>query len=332
MSTVGNTVRWGIAGPGAIAVGFANGLAELDDARLVAVGSRAIERAQAFAEKYEAPHAHGSYAELAENHDVDVVYVATVQSRHMDDTLMFIEAGKHVLCEKPFALNAAQAQRMFDAARANGVFVMEALWSRFLPAYVKLRELLNDGAIGEPNYVEASFAFRREFDPTNRLFDLAQGGGCLLDLGVYPLNLAHFVLGEPATIRSMGHIGKSGVDEVTTALLGYDSGAVAVAKAGLSVDMGMAGLTGMVSGTEGRIDLPAFMHCPNSLTLIRGRESTEIACPVEGQGLKYQAVEVHRCLREGLLESPVMPHSATLSLARTMDTIRADIGMKYPGE
>lgn len=322
-------VRWGIAGPGNIAVGLANGLAELDDAHLVAVGSRAKERAQKFADTYGAPHAHGSYEELAENPDVDVVYVATVQSRHMDDTLMYLEAGKHVLCEKPFALSEAQGRRMIDAARANGVFVMEALWSRFLPSYVKIRELIAEGAIGEPNYVEADFGFIREFDPTNRLFDLAQGGGSLLDMGIYPIHLAQMVLGEPDRVRAVGHLGKSGVDECTVGVLGFPSGAVAVVKSALNTNLTF---TGRIGGTEGTIEVPVIFHCPNSLVLQRGRERTEIACPVEGQGLKYQAVEVHRCIREGLLESPVMPHADTLALARTMDAIRAEIGLRYPGE
>lgn len=323
------TFRWGIAGPGAIATGFANGLAELDDAQLVGVGSRSIDRAREFAGRYGAPNAHGSYEALAADPDVDIVYVATVQSRHMDDTLMFLEAGKHVLCEKPFAINEAQGRRMIETARANGVFVMEALWSRFLPAYVKLREIIASGEIGEPNYVEADFGFIRPFDPTNRLFDLAQGGGCLLDLGIYPINLAHMVLGAPDTIKGVGHIGKSHVDECTVGVLGYNSGAVAVVKCAINTSMS---ITARVCGTEGVIEVPLLMHCPNSLTVQKGAERREIAAPIEGQGLKYQAVEVMRCISEGLMESPVMPHRETLALAHTMDAIRADIGMRYPGE
>ena len=323
------TFRWGIAGPGAIATGFANGLAELDDARLVGVGSRSIDRASEFAGRYGAPNAHGSYEELAADPDVDIVYVATVQSRHMDDTLMFIEAGKHVLCEKPFALNEAQSRRVFEAAQAKGVFVMEALWSRFLPAYVKLRELLDAGEIGEPNFVEADFGFRREFDPTHRLFDLAQGGGCVLDLGIYPINLAHMVFGAPDTVKAVGHIGQSGVDECVAGVLGYANGAVAVVKAAINTSMS---ITARIAGTEGVIEVPILMHCPNSLTLQKGRERTEIIAPIEGQGLKYQAVEVQRCIAAGLTESPVMPHSETLALAHTMDAIRAEIGMRYPEE
>ena len=322
-------VRWGIAGPGAIADGFANGLAELPDARLVAVGSRALERAKVFADRHGGARAYGSYAAMAADPEVDAVYVATVQSRHMEDTLMFLEAGKHVLCEKPFALNEAQGRRMIDTARANGVFVMEALWSRFLPAYVKIRELVAEGAIGTPNYVEAEFGFIREFDPTHRLFDLAQGGGSLLDLGIYPIHLAQMVLGEPDRVRAVGHLGASGVDECTAAVLGFPSGGVAVVKSALNTNMTF---TGRVCGTEGTIEVPVIFHCPNSLVLSRGRDRTDIPCPIDGQGLKYQAVEVHRCIREGLLESPVMPHRDTLAMARTMDAIRSAIGLVYPGE
>ncbi len=321
--------RWGIAGPGAIATGFATGLAELGDAPLVGVGSRSIDRAREFAGRFGAPNAHGSYEELAADPDVDIVYVATVQSRHMDDTIMFLEAGKHVLCEKPFAINEAQGRRMIDTAKANGVFVMEALWSRFLPAYVAMREVIASGEIGEPTFVDADFGFRRPFDPTHRLFDLAQGGGCLLDLGIYPIHLAQMVLGVPTTIRGTGHIGKSGVDECTVGALGFANGAVAVVKSAINTAMPT---TARVCGTEGFIEVPTMMHCPDSITVQRGSERREVSAPIVGQGLKYQAVEVQRCVAEGLLESPVMPHADTLSLARTMDAIRADIGMKYPGE
>lgn len=323
------THRWGIAGPGAIAVGFANGLAELPDAELVGVGSRALDRAGEFADRHGARHAHGSYEELAADPDVDIVYVATPQSRHMDDTLLFLEAGKHVLCEKPFALSEAQGRRMIETARANGVFVMEALWSRFLPSYVAMREVIASGEIGEPNYVESDFGFIRPFDATNRLFDLAQGGGCLLDLGVYPVHLAHMILGVPSTVKAVGHIGVSGVDECTVGMLGYDNGAIGVVKASLNTNMT---LTGRVCGTEGSIDIPALMHCPNSFMVQRGRDRREVSAPIEGQGLKYQAIEVHRCLEAGLLESPVMSHADTLAMANTMDRIRAEIGMHYQSE
>ena len=179
-------IRWGIAGPGEIASRFAEGMREIDGGEVVAVGSRSLERAQAFATRFDIARSLGSYEALADDPDVDAVYVATPHSRHAADTLLFLSAGKHVLCEKPFALNASQANEIIAAAEANQRFVMEAMWSRFLPAYRVLRDVLLEGRVGEPLLVEASFGWRTpEVVPTHRHFDLAQGGGALLDLGVY---------------------------------------------------------------------------------------------------------------------------------------------------
>jgi predicted dehydrogenase len=322
------TVRWGIAGPGAIAIGFAQGLSQLPDARLVAVGSRSIERAQSFASARGAT-AHGSYEELAADADVDVVYVATPAASHLDHVLLFLDAGKHVLCEKPFALSEAQGRRMAEAARSRGLFLMEAMWSRFLPAYRTLRSVLADGEIGEPNHLDADFGFRRDLDPSDRLFDPARGGGGLLDLGVYPVQLASMVFGEPSVVRAVGHIGSTGVDEQVAAVLGYPTGAVAVVQAALRANLT---LTARLAGTAGAIELPAFMHCPRSLVVSSGAGRREIDCTWEGDGLRFQVEEVHRCLAAGLTESPDMPLAETLSIARTLDAIRAEIGLTFPGE
>ena len=322
-------IRWGIAATGGIARSFATGLDQLDDAETVAVASRTAERAEAFGAEFAIPHRHASYEALAADPDVDVVYVASPHSRHEADTRLFLEAGKSVLCEKPFALNAQQATRMVEAARARGLFLMEAIWSRFLPSYVALRRVLDTGVIGEPRVVEADFGFRMPMDPAHRLFDLALGGGALLDLGIYPLQLASLVLGPPDDVRALGFVGETGADEQVAAVLSHTSGALAVVKAATRVTLAC---TGRVSGTEGSIDLPAFMHCPNAITVTTAAGVEQIDAPVVGQGLRYQVVEVHRCLREGLLESPTMPLAETLTLAATMDRIRGQIGVRYPGE
>ena len=267
------TIRWGIAGPGDIAVGFANGLQLLDDAEIFAVGSRSADRARDFAAKYGASAAYGSYEDLAADQRVDAVYVATPQSRHEQDTLLFLEAGKHVLCEKPFALNQAQAQRMIDAAPQRGLFLMEAMWSRFLPAYRVLADLLGEQAIGQPQLVEADFGFHRPFDPTHRLYDPERGGGGILDLGVYPVQLASLVLGTPTSVVALGRIGETGVDEHVAAVLGHSGGELGVVKASITTNMSC---TARISGTEGVIELPPFMHCPGSLTVVRGFEREEI--------------------------------------------------------
>ena len=323
------TIRWGIAGPGDIAVGFANGLQLLDDAEIFAVGSRSADRARDFAAKYGASAAYGSYEDLAADQRVDAVYVATPQSRHEQDTLLFLEAGKHVLCEKPFALNQAQAQRMIDAAPQRGLFLMEAMWSRFLPAYRVLADLLGEQAIGQPQLVEADFGFHRPFDPTHRLYDPERGGGGILDLGVYPVQLASLVLGTPTSVVALGRIGETGVDEHVAAVLGHSGGELGVVKASITTNMSC---TARISGTEGVIELPPFMHCPGSLTVVRGFEREEIDGTWEGGGLQFQVEEFHRCLAAGEIESPVITHAETLSIMGTLDQIRECIGLRFPGE
>ena len=196
------SIRWGILGTGGIARTFTEDLLLLGH-DVAAVGSRAAETAEAFAGRYGIGRAYGSYAELAADDGIDVVYVATPHSRHCDDTVLFLDSGKHVLCEKPLALNAAQVRAMTGAAARNDRFLMEALWSRFQPAYEELVHLLDDGAIGEPRLVEADFGFAVPVDPDHRLFDLAQGGGALLDLGIYSLNLAFLVLGHPLAVEAV---------------------------------------------------------------------------------------------------------------------------------
>ena len=323
------TVHWGIAGPGKIATGFANGLTMVDDAELVAVGSRSIDRAREFAARYDVAGVHGSYEDLAADPAVDIVYVATPNQRHAADALLFLEAGKHVLCEKPFALNEAQGQQMIDTARERGLFLMEAMWSRFLPGYRAIVDQIAAGAIGEPRLVEADFGFRAPFDPTHRLYDPRLGGGGLLDLGVYPIQLAALVLGPPSEISAQGWIGESGVDEQVAAVLGHPGGSLAVVKAAVATNLSC---TGRIAGTDGVIELPAFMHCPQSITVVKGAERHEIDASYDGDGLRFQVHEVHRCLTAGERESPTMSHAETLSILRTLDTIRDQIGLRFPDE
>ena len=322
-------VRWGIAATGGIARAFAQGLALVDDAELVAVASRTTERALEFADEVGAARAHGSYEALAGDPDVDIVYVASPHARHHDDAILFLDAGKHVLCEKPMALSAAQVRAMADAAQRNGCFLMEALWSRFLPAYQVRTRLLDDGAIGRPRLVEADFGFRASVDPAHRLFDLTQGGGALLDLGIYPLNLAFLVLGRPVEVRAVAELGVTGADEQTAAVLRHRDGALSTIKAAIRTNLAC---TARIAGDDGVIDIPAFMHCPQHLVVTTMAGAERIEAPMEGNGLHHQVHEVHQCVRAGLPESPAMPISESLALATTMDAIRAQIGLRYPGE
>src|ERR1700735_99406 len=297
-------MRWAVIGPGAIATGFAEAMQLADGGTITAVASRSAERAEAFGARFEIPTRYGDYDSLAADPDVDVVYVATPHSRHEADTLSFLRAGKHVLCEKPIALNARQAVRMAEEARSRGLFLMEAIWSRFLPAYRSLVDLIGEGRIGEPLLVEADFGFRRPLEPDHRLFDLALGGGALLDLGIYPIQLCSLLLGSPERVVADGVVGETAVDEVVTALLHHPEGRLGVIKAALRVSMTC---TARIAGTEGIIDLPAMMHCPNSLTLSSAAGVERIDASYEGNGLRFEIDEVHRCLVEGRTESAVIP-------------------------
>ena len=321
--------RWGIVGPGAIAAQFAEGMRTVDGGTVVAVGSRAAERAEAFAQRFDIPRHYGSYEALADDPDVDIVYVATPHSRHAADTLLFLGAGKHVLCEKPFALNAAQASEMVRVAGERQRFVMEAMWSRFLPSYEALCDVLGEGRIGEPLLVEADFGFRSPIDAAHRHFDLAQGGGALLDLGVYPVQLCSLVLGAPDAVVAQGHVGSTGVDEQVAAVLHHAGGALGVVKAAIRTPMSC---TARIGGTEGWIQIPAFMHCPDHITVRDLSGEHRIDAPWEGEGLRFQVHEVHRCLEAGLLESARMPWRETVAIAEVLDTIRAQVGVRYPGE
>jgi predicted dehydrogenase len=322
-------IRWGVIGPGTIATGFAEAMQWAEGGTITAVASRSAERAEAFGDRFDIPARYGDYEALAADPDIDVVYVATPHSRHEADTIELLRAGKHVLCEKPFALNARQAARMAEEARTLGLFLMEAIWSRFLPAYRSLVEVIGEGRIGEPLLVEADFGFRRPVDPAHRHFAAELGGGALLDLGIYPVQLCTLVLGPVERVVADGVVGETGVDEVVTALLHHPGNRLGVVKAALRVGMTC---TARIAGTDGSIDLPAMMHCPNSLTVSSPAGVEHIDAGYEGNGLRFEIDEVHRCLREGRTESTVVPLHESIALATTLDTIRAELGVVYPGE
>ena len=321
-------IRWGVAGPGGIATDFAEAMQLVDGGEIVAVASRSSERADAFGDRFGIATRYGDYAALADDPDVDVVYVATPQSRHEVDAVLYLKAGKHVLCEKPCALNARQVQRMVDEARRGGLFLMEAVWSRFLPAYRALVDVVGSGRVGELLLVEADFGFSLPFDPDHRLYRADLGGGGLLDLGIYPFQLCALLLGHPEHVVAEGIIGQTGVDEQVAAVLRHRAGALGVVKAGITVGMSC---TARIAGSQGVVEIPAFMHCPTSITVRSRGGVEEIEAPWE-HGLRFEIDEVHRCLAAGLTESPLMTLDESLGLAATLDEIRAQIGLRFPGE
>jgi predicted dehydrogenase len=325
-----DTIHWGILSTGRIAKKFAEGLSVLPEAELVAVGSRTQVSADAFGDAYDVPHRHPSYAALANDPDVDVIYVATPHPLHCENSILCLQAGKAVLCEKPFAMNASEARRVVSVARKEGRFLMEAMWTRFLPVIVQTRGLLADGAIGELRMLSADFGFRRALDPKSRQLNPHLGGGALLDVGVYPISLASMVFGSPTHITGMAHIGETEVDEQSAVLLGYDEGQLAVLSAAVQTD---TPVEANLMGTKGRIHLHSPWYYGTTLTLsVKGHEDVVMRLPYKGNGYTHEAIEVMRCLRKGKLESDIMSLDETVSIMETMDTIRAQWGLTYPME
>jgi predicted dehydrogenase len=321
-------IRWGILSTGHIAGKFVEDLALLPDAEVAAVGSRTLDAARAFGAKYRIPRAHGSWQALAEDPGVDVVYVATPHSAHHAASLTCLRAGKATLTEKPFTLHVPDAEELVATARERGTFLMEAMWMRCFPGIARIRELVADGAIGEPVAVHADFGAAGPFPPEHRMRDLRVGGGALFDLGVYPIAFAHLFLGAPDDVRAWARLDAAGADENTGMIFGYASGALAALSCSL---LGDTPRRATVTGTDGRIELPRNFYRPTGFVLYRGEHSAErFDTLFPGWGYHFEAAEVHRCLRAGLVESPLMPHAETLAVMRTLDSVRARIGVRYP--
>lgn len=325
-----NKIRWGILGTGVIARKFAEGLAVLPEAELVAVGSRSEATAVAFATTYNIPHSHSSYEALAADQAVDVVYIATPHVFHMENCLLCLEYDKAVLCEKPFTINQQQAETVFNLAREKNLFVMEAMWTYFLPAISKVRQLIADGVIGEVCMITADFGYRTQFEANGRHFSAALGGGALLDVGIYPLALAQLLLGTPSEIRSLAQLGQSGVDEQAALILGYAQGELALLHTAVRTETVQEAV---IMGSDGRLKIHTPWWAPNQISLSRpGHDEQLIEVPFAGNGYNYEATAVMECLRDGRLEHPLMPWHTTLALQATMDTIRAQWGLRYPME
>lgn len=324
-----SNTRWGIIGTGAIAGKFAEALRSAEGAELVAVGSRSQQKADAFAERFQIPRRHGGYEALAADEDIDAVYIATPHPMHCANSLLCLQAGKAVLCEKPFAVNARQAAEVIGLARKKKLFLMEAMWARFLPTLVKTREILSAGTLGELRMVTAAFAFRAGWNPEGRLLNPVLAGGGLLDVGVYCVSLASMVLGKPSRIAGLADIGKTGVDEQSGVVLGYDGGQLAVLISGVRTSIPHEA---MIIGTEGMIRLHHPWWCGTRMTLSAGGKDEVLDLPFKGNGYTHEAEEVGRCLAAGRLESETMPLDETLSIMKTLDGIRSQWRLRYPVE
>ena len=320
--------NWAILGPGRIAGKFTRSLMLLDNAHLYAVGSRDAERAAGFAAEYGFEKHFGSYEELVADPGVEIIYIASPHSGHLEHTLLALQNGKHVICEKPMSLNAPEVEIMINEARKKELFLMEALWPPFQPSYVKAEEILSSGKMGALKHIRGKFAFISPFDPEMRTYKQELGGGALLDIGIYPIMDILRYMGEPESIVASSVMASTGADESTCVIFRFGDGRLAEAYCSFANNAG--------TSTE-------FYCEKGNLILSRGRDRSQhliIELPDDtddriftppAQGYQYEAAEVMSCIERGLTESPVVPLSFTLTLARTLDAVRKLTGIRYPG-
>ena len=325
-----DAVRWGILGTGKIARAFANALKDVPGAVLAGVASRSHDTAATFGHEFGALASYGSYEALVANPDIDLVYIGTPHPQHAENALMALRAGKGVLCEKPFTMNLREAEQVVTLARSKRLFLMEAMWTRYLPAYQEVQRILASGEIGTPRQVVADFGFAATFGPEHRLFNPELGGGALLDLGIYPLSIAAGLLGPVTEIRAQAEMGPTGVDVQTGFTLKHEGGGMSVCSCSLLART-PAELT--VSGERGQVRMNTRFHCATSVTvsLDDGTVRT-IDTPYLGNGYVHEVIEAQRCWQQGLLESPAMTQRETLALMGVMDEIRRQIGLRYEAD
>lgn len=321
--------NWGILGPGKIAHKFAACLQSVPGAKLYAVGSRDQERARTFASQYNVDKSYGSYEQLVSDPGLHIVYIATPHVFHMENTLLCLQHGKAVLCEKPLAINSYQVKRMITASVENNTFLMEALWSRFLPSIIQLKQKANDGSIGRANHLKADFGFKATYDPDSRLFAPGLGGGALLDIGIYPLFLAVYLFGTPVEIESKAEFAETGVDESCQVRLGFEGGRSADLSFTLAEN---TPVEARVTGDQGELVLPNRWYQPVNLFTTKEQKSNEQVIDFLGNGYNYQAVEVQKCLDQGKIQSSRWSHQASLQLMQLMDTIRQQCGIEYQAD
>ncbi|MEV7661411.1 Gfo/Idh/MocA family oxidoreductase [Paenarthrobacter sp. NPDC089316] len=328
--TSDGTIRWGVLGTGFIAGLQTQDL--MDNGFAVqAVGSRSSESSQAFAEKFGIATAHGSYEDLAADPLVDVVYIATPHPFHHANALLALNAGKHVLVEKSFTMNAREAQDIVDLAASKGLVALEAMWTRFLPHMVRIRELIAAGAVGEVRKVVASHNQSLPKDPAHRLNDPALGGGALLDLGIYPISFAFDILGTPASIKASASMTATGVDRQTAAIFDYDGGAQALVDCELDA---ASANRAMVIGSEGWIDIEHTWYNPVPFTVFNadGEVLERYDQPVNSRGMQYQAAELERLVKAGETAGTILPSAESVAIMAAMDEIRRQIGLGYAAD
>lgn len=324
------TFRWGILATGNIANSMAQALQSVANAEIVAVASRRQETAESFGDKWHIPRRYASYEALAADPDVEIIYIATPHNLHYENMQLCLNAGKHVLCEKPLTLNAHEAKESISLARQKQLFLMEAIWMRFFPAMAQVRQWVAEGVIGKIRLIQADFCFDRPFHPTHRLYNPELGGGALLDLGIYPLSFTTMLLGFPKEVHGWAQMSQTGVDELNALTLIYDDNVTAQLTSGM---VAYKPREAFVVGSQGYIKVHDIFFRPDRLTLhLNGQEPQTIDVPFLENGYPHEVEEVHACLRAGKLESPLLPHNETLQMMALMDKLRQQWGISYPGE
>ncbi len=319
-------IKWGILGPGKIAKKFITSLRHVEDAELYAVASRSLERATAFAEENGAKKAFGSYEEMLQDDEVEVVYVATPHVFHYEHSLLCLEYGKAVLCEKPFAINREQVEKMISTAQEKKVFLMEAMWTPFLPHIKYLNEVLNSGRYGEVKKLTADFGFAAAFDENGRLFKKSLGGGSLLDIGIYPIFLALHTLGDPKEISATAQMGSTNVDEVCEVQFEYPNGATAELHSSIVEHTPTAAEFVLENAV---ITIHSRWHEPSTVTIKTSTETISKSFEVASYGYEYEAAHVQEMLRKGKTESDIMTFEKSLQLISLLDRVRKEIALEY---
>jgi predicted dehydrogenase len=323
-------LRWGILGTGWIADLFVKDL-QLTGHQISSVGSRTQENAERFSARFGIANAHGSYDSLLADPQVDIVYVATPHPMHASNATAALNAGKHVLIEKPFTVNAAEARAIVDLAKAKKLVVLEAMWTRFLPHMLRIRELIASGALGTVYSVVADHTRDLPDDPAHRLNALELGGGALLDLGIYPVSFAWDILGKPEEILSMARFKATGADAEVATIFLHAGGAISTT---ISSSDNAGRNVASILGTEARIDIDATWYAPTSFRLLDGEDKVieSYVSDVPGRGMQFQADEIERLVAAGNLAGDILPPDESVAIMQTLDTIRAQIGLRYPGE
>lgn len=320
-----NKIKWGIVGLGNIAQQFASELQLIDSAEVYAVASRSLNRAQDFAKQFQCSKAYGSYDELFQDENVDILYIATPHDSHAELTIRALQNNKNVLCEKPLALHYKDVEQMIATAKKHNKFFMEAFWTRFNPSMRETLQHIQDGAIGEVKYVNADFAIKFENPDNTRMTDMKLGGGALMDIGVYPLFLAYLILGVPKEILAKSNFHETGADAQTSMILQYDNAQAVLHSSFLYTN----NVEAYISGTKGRIDLDSLWFMTESYSLTQEGKKQKFERPTLGKGYTYEIEECHACLREDRKESALWSHKNSLELAKIIEDVKIQIGLSY---